>query len=54
MKIFFAILLILAVCSMAIWTVNGTPFAIKCATDADCSRKCPGNPSCRNGFCACT
>nr|AAM77698.1 putative potassium channel blocker [Mesobuthus martensii] len=53
MKIFFAILLILAVCSMAIWTVNGTPFAI-CATDADCSRKCPGNPPCRNGFCACT
>nr|1PVZ_A Chain A, K+ toxin-like peptide [Mesobuthus martensii] len=31
-----------------------TPFAIKCATDADCSRKCPGNPPCRNGFCACT
>nr|AIX87680.1 potassium channel blocker AbTx7 [Androctonus bicolor] len=54
MKIFFAILLILAVCSMVIWTVNGTAIAIRCLTDADCFRKCPENLPCKQGFCACT
>nr|AIX87683.1 potassium channel blocker AbTx12 [Androctonus bicolor] len=54
MKIFFAILLILAICSMVIWTVNGTAIAVGCVTDADCFRKCPGNPPCKQGFCACT
>nr|AIL48752.1 potassium channel blocker pMeKTx14-2 [Mesobuthus eupeus] len=54
MKIFFAILLILAICSMAIWTVNGTPIAVRCSTNSDCFGKCPGYPICKNKFCACT
>nr|AMX81448.1 potassium channel toxin meuK5 [Mesobuthus eupeus] len=50
MKVFFAILLILAVCSMAIWTVNGG-FLLVCPNDLFCARRCFGKPPCINGFC---
>nr|AMX81482.1 venom toxin meuTx22 [Mesobuthus eupeus] len=50
MKIFFAVLVILVLFSMLIWTAYGTPFPVKCRTDRDCIM-CGLGISCKNSYC---